>query len=145
MSIPDTVFRNTPRLVHADVSGNRLPRLAMRMFQSTPYLRRLNLANSSINAVDVDINLGYKLEYLDLSDNNLISLSPAIITWLARNSTFLLSGNPWLCDCRLAWMADAMQTGFVHVPDRSAATCKRPFHKIGRKVRTLKLLTHYTL
>ena len=41
---------------------------------------------------------------LDLSGNNLTSLSMDLLDWSSMQSIHL-SGNPWVCDCQLAWVA----------------------------------------
>ena len=40
---------------------------------------------------------------LDLSDNNLTSLSEDLLTWSSMQSIHL-EGNPWSCTCSLSWL-----------------------------------------
>ena len=72
---------------------------------------------------------------LDLSRNSLKVLAPASVPW-AQVRRLDLSGNPLLCDCRLAWLAQSLR----HVPDHDAA-CYSPSHVSGTQLSDLTELS----
>ncbi|XP_066297670.1 chondroadherin-like isoform X1 [Branchiostoma lanceolatum] len=49
-----------------------------------------------------------QLQRLDLSNNNISRLPKAALENLNRLALVTLSGNPWICDCRLSWLRDWM-------------------------------------
>ena len=67
-----------------------------------------------------------KLSRLDLSHNNISSVPSAIIdTWSnSSNLTFLLSDNPWSCDCSNLPLLTFVQTSWRWVEDSNRIRCR---------------------
>ena len=72
---------------------------------------------------------------IDLSRNSLQTLDPALLPW-TQVKRLQLSGNPLQCDCRLAWLAEALR----HVPQHNA-TCHSPSHVSGQQLSELTELS----
>ena len=72
---------------------------------------------------------------LDLSRNSLQRLDPASLPW-TRVKTLQLSGNPLQCDCRLAWLSEALS-----ITPQHNATCRSPSHVSGAQLSELTELS----
>ena len=70
-------------------------------FPSIPHLRMLDLSRTVLRKVGEEtFSLLSQLEVLNLSENRLRRAEPRVFDSLVSLKSLLLSGNPWLCDCR---------------------------------------------
>jgi hypothetical protein len=71
-----------------------------------PELTNLELQGNMItNIADSTFtSLSSSLKSLDLQDNHIITLSRQVIELLDHLERLSLAGNPWLCDCDMAWV-----------------------------------------
>ncbi|XP_064634417.1 insulin-like growth factor-binding protein complex acid labile subunit [Lineus longissimus] len=137
--VAEDVLADVPKLMKLDLSGNKLSRVATKMFQTTHSLRNINLANNSMLLFEVNSNHEYKLNSLDLSDNNIREISSVILAWMGPNGTVGFSGNPWSCNCRMQWLGDALRKSNLNYPKVDQVTCKVPQGMAGRKINTMTI------
>ncbi|XP_078616202.1 uncharacterized protein LOC144884629 [Branchiostoma floridae x Branchiostoma japonicum] len=69
-----------------------------------------------------------QLQRLVLSNNNISRLPEAALKDLNRQALVTLSGNPWICDCRLSWLRDWMDEPVMNpgLLDVSNVRCAAP-------------------
>ena len=105
-SIDADAFRGCVDLERVTISLNmRLSRLAGNAFDALPGLKFLNLADNALQTFEAeDLNVSWdKLEALDLS------------------------GNPWRCDCDLAFLVQTLKEGVANGLG-GGAKCASPVH-----------------
>lgn len=67
------------------------------------------------------------LQHLDLSDNYLERLMPAVLRPVERSLvTLSLAANPWNCACEVRELWTWLQDHLSRVPDPSALLCAQP-------------------
>ena len=77
--IPEILFKCTSKLKSLDISGNRLVQNGLKIAKPLPFLKVLNLSR---NKLDDFPNLhGWRLEQLDLSRNNIVSIPGPAFPW----------------------------------------------------------------
>ncbi|XP_077524375.1 uncharacterized protein LOC144136180 [Amblyomma americanum] len=132
-TLTEATFKGLDQLTRLDLFRNKLRRLGARVFSGTPMLEELDLKYNTIVEVDPlafaglprlgILYLSYNrlrvlptkmflgtpnLMTVDLSQNKLVTLTWRTLQDLATidASSFDLSltGNQFVCDCRLAWM-----------------------------------------
>ena len=81
-----------PELTHFSLDRNRLSILHRNQFQGAPKLRWISLGENSIRTVSEGSFAGVPIEYLDLRDSDLTSLSADAFEQLVKD-TLILSGN----------------------------------------------------
>lgn len=88
-----------------DLSNCSISYLPDESFENTKNLTRLLLSNNKLNSDFMNatkfLDILTKLEYLDLSGNNLTKLSTSVIS-KTNMRDIKLTNNPWICDCTLA-------------------------------------------
>jgi Leucine-rich repeat (LRR) protein len=141
------------RLRHLDLTQNLVSSVVLPEFVTA---NQSAASAAAVNSSAGHVNAG--LLTLSFADNLLESIAEEIVSVMrppsARGShhgsggggTLRLHGNPWLCDCRLRWLVDAVtraRTGgrvrktSAMVVDRQAADdllCKTPSALAGRRV-----------
>ena len=85
-------FEGLSELTHVSLRRNRLSSLHGSQFRGAPKLRWIDLAENSLGAVGEGVFSGVPLEYLDLSDSELTSLSADAFDQAIKD-TLKLSGN----------------------------------------------------
>ena len=85
-------FDGLPSLIAISLDRNRLTTLHGNQFQGAPKLRWISLGENSIRTVSEGAFAGVSLEYLDLRDSDLTSLSADAFDQPVSN-TLILSGN----------------------------------------------------
>ncbi|XP_041064982.1 transforming growth factor beta activator LRRC33-like [Carcharodon carcharias] len=152
VNLPATAFVGSP-LTHLDLSSNNGIRLEASTFQAVAEsLQFLSLRNNGLDSNQLDPGLQVtfsNLETLDLSENSITSLHPALknlrLKWLDLHKNKLptlqqdvlqsllqslrevfLSGNAFDC-CQLNWWISLINTKSLIIPDRSDITCNTSF------------------
>lgn len=114
-------LQELPKLQLLSLQGNNISFISKTLFATLPNLRSLYLDSSNIlrispNAFDALIYI--KQVFLR---NNLLSELPENLfqAILTENKDFqvALSGNPWKCDCNLAWLRELMEEFKTLVPE----------------------------
>lgn len=100
-----------------DLSNCSISYLPDESFENTKNLTRLLLSNNKLNSDFMNatkfLDILTKLEYLDLSGNNLTKLSTCVIS-KTNMKDIKLTNNPWICDCTLAeWWNWAYERGDI--------------------------------
>ncbi len=138
------IVHGSPNLRELDVQYSGIRHLSPTVLSNLPNLRKLNFAGNEISSFRVDLS-GSKLEFLNLSNNNLRELTPQVRNQLdswaksGRQVLLDLSGNPLKCLCEnldfLVWLVspgvtlarkdltkcDHLQDGNVLVTDMNNA------------------------
>ncbi|KAM9821097.1 matrix-remodeling-associated protein 5 [Neosynchiropus ocellatus] len=87
---PDA-FHGLTSLRMLQLEGNRLQQLHPATFSTFTLMGLLHVST---------------LKYLDLSANGLTTLSSRLLADMPQLENLYLHGNPWTCDCNLAWIHD---------------------------------------
>ncbi len=90
--LPAGAFEGLPELTHVSLRRNRLSALHRNQFRGAPKLKWIDLGENPIGTVGEGVFAGVPLEYLDLSDSELTSLSADAFDQLIKD-TLKLSGN----------------------------------------------------
>nr|XP_045017588.1 polycystin-1 isoform X2 [Jaculus jaculus] len=100
----------------------------------------LDLSYNLLQALDVGLlaNLSALVE-LDVSHNRISTLEEGIFANLFNLSEINLSGNPFECDCDLAWLPRWVEERQVHVVQSEAATCTGPSLLAGQPLLNVSL------
>jgi len=91
-------------LTSLDMSRCQLDYLPSDFFMTTPNIKRLLLNDNQLTSYKYDVTFVDRLpalERLDLSRNNLTTISADKFARNGRLTTLRLAGNPWVCDCEL--------------------------------------------
>lgn len=130
------IFLDTPRLRRVSMKKNRIRNLNMETFESMTSLRYLSLDKNKISEVKMPKMFQENLKYLSLTDNNLKTLDKSIIKMMRAYGYMHLRGNPWSCDCRLAWVPT--QGNRVRIANDQDLTCKGPTALAGSLILSLR-------
>ncbi|XP_034241259.1 immunoglobulin domain and leucine-rich repeat-containing protein 2 [Thrips palmi] len=145
--LPDA-YKGLVQLRWLNISDNPLSVLPARIFQYSPQLETLWIDTTNIEVVEKHTFNGLrnlkelsmkdnmhledledkmfddikKLNYLDLSRNNLTTLPHSLGT--LKNLTNLnISQNPWMCDCRMVWFPSWLEPKKNMTFERSNLRC----------------------
>ena len=102
-SIPSTLLNDTDWLI--------MENTAVKYLHGSPKvlskIKYLDLKSSNIHRLSDDfinqLNKSKSLKWLDLSNNNLVSISSNVQDWTNVEKIWL-HGNPFKCDCSMTWM-----------------------------------------
>lgn len=101
------------RLIALDLSGNPLARPPLVLHLTA--LRRLNLSNTGIRLCPVGVRDHPYLQLLDLRDNQIERLPPAVRMQSVSGSRLLLAGNPITDEDSLRWISQHRQETGINV------------------------------
>uniref|UniRef100_A0A803W9F4 Carboxypeptidase N subunit 2 n=1 Tax=Ficedula albicollis TaxID=59894 RepID=A0A803W9F4_FICAL len=136
--VPPGAFRALGQLTELHLDGNRLEELPSGIFSGLGGLRRLQLQHNALGSLASGLG-GLRRLHLHLEGNSLATV-PAILFGLAgltelqlshNNLSSLplvrvgLSDNPWLCDCRLSYLLNWLQS-FAEPLIHGQAFCAGP-------------------
>jgi len=123
-SFNKTVFSGLSNLHHLDLSHNQLTILDSDQLPSLPSLRILDLSNNLIVTIHRDSfsGLGGTMVRVDLSGNNLSSLSWIIFSHLPSLKHLNIERNPWHCDCSLGSLHSELTKMNIYPGEPSCST-----------------------
>ncbi|KAM7163241.1 platelet glycoprotein Ib alpha chain-like [Macrochelys suwanniensis] len=103
-------FRAVGQLKVLNLRGNQLQTLPEEAFEGVAGLKDLDLSDNALDELPQGLLAGLELETLRLSGNQLRTLSSGFFPEGHVFAYVFLAGNPWRCDCGLAylrgWIAD---------------------------------------
>ncbi|XP_019617936.1 PREDICTED: leucine-rich repeat-containing protein 4-like [Branchiostoma belcheri] len=116
-----------------DLKYNNITKVTSKSFKDTTQVKGINLSHNRIHKISVNAFKKLKhLDTIDLSQNLLKTISYDLFKVPiesavrdARRFFATLAINPWLCDCRLAWLADMFRNG-SHMFSSRLVTCDAP-------------------
>ncbi len=132
------------RLRHLEMSGcKRLTTIEARAFEGMQELKHvtisLNKKLTTISGEAFDAASLTTLRRLDLSDNGLSRVEPRLVSWQHLTSLDL-SGNPWECNCNLAFVPEVLNHLATNHSDKIVAgICSSPANLQGVSLQNLKL------
>ncbi|XP_061175903.1 toll-like receptor 4 [Saccostrea echinata] len=109
------IFRNLNKLEILDLQENRISTLPKAAFQGLIYLKYLDLSNNFLKSWDIDTTHMRSVNFIDLSGNEITSLSGEYMKdfdrlGTANTLTLNLLKNSFMCNCRtitfMKWMAE---------------------------------------
>ena len=119
------------RLRVVDLGSNRFKTLPKALLKNSPHLNALYVDNnhlSNCSQIHHVLRRAAQLEFVDLSENRLVTLDKACFDALAVGVTVKLGGNPFQCACDTAavvqWLTDSRRA--LDVADRDSVTCSGP-------------------
>ena len=126
-SVPVSSFRHLSSLRIISLRGNAITHVDAHSFADLPLIESIDLTACRLAYVDRRGFAGCRhLADLSLAHNNLSRLSQGTVEFLpvpAVLRRLRVDGNPWLCDCRLRWLHDRVQTAEGRQPD---SVCRAP-------------------
>ena len=98
------MFAATPRLQKLDLQNNDIEHVEGDAFRGLGRLRVLDMSRNRLEFVSSDTFAGLAaLERLKLNENQIQTLESGAFDHLQRLEKLEISGNPFACDCNLAW------------------------------------------
>lgn len=97
-------FRDVKRLKELNLRGNRLRTLPEEIFEGLAKLQDLDLSDNTLEELPQGLLAGLELETLRLSGNQLRTLPSGFFPEEHMFPYVFLAGNPWRCDCDLAYL-----------------------------------------
>ncbi|KAI8487785.1 Galectin-3-binding protein [Branchiostoma belcheri] len=122
-----------PTTTWLDLKYNNITKVTSKSFKDTTQVKGINLSHNRIHKISVDAFKKLKhLDTIDLSQNLLKTISYDLFKVPIESAVrdgrrffATLAINPWLCDCRLAWLADLFRNG-SHMFSSRLVTCGAP-------------------
>ncbi|XP_062587183.1 toll-like receptor 4 [Saccostrea cucullata] len=152
------IFQNLFILKTLNLTRNRIVRLPIKVFRNLMQLENLNLSFNSLSKFTVPVSHMNRLSHLDLSNNQISSLSRETRDMLdaisQRNILSLnLKGNELRCDCEtldfVKWIISSKNINFLHFDEYvcfSSNSSGIPFSEIENRLQMLeKQCSSYTL
>ena len=122
-----TVTKNLLKLEHFNLAGNGIKILPVDAFSQLRHLKNLSLYHNFLAVVEFDLQ-SQVLEYLDLSDNNILYISKKLTEQLDKSAersklVVNLSGNQLVCDCeRIDFVAWLRYSNAIYQKDKLTCT-----------------------
>ncbi|XP_065259538.1 platelet glycoprotein Ib alpha chain-like [Emys orbicularis] len=143
-------FRDVQLLKDLNLRGNQLRTLPEEAFEGLAMLKDLDLSDNALEELPQGLLAGLKLDKLWLSGNQLRTL-PSNFFPKEPIAYVYLAGNPWRCDCGLAylrgWIADndfsiyiqeQRSDGVLTENDPQSPVCDEPLRHHGSPVLEFK-------
>ncbi len=130
-------------LLSLDLSHNLVKWIPNNMYMMMPHLKSLNLAHNRIHRVDMKLHLAGSVTHLDLSYNEMWTISE---DWnsISKRPEFQikLGGNPWECNCKLKGLSmmvtDSTKWSNFYVNEiYHNLKCASPFSVAGKLIKDL--------
>ena len=124
-----TVTKYLLKLEHFNLAGNGIKIIPVNAFSKLRHLKNLSLYHNFLAVVEFDLQ-SQVLEYLDLSDNNILYISKKFSKQLdkisERSKLFVnLTGNQLICDCeRLYFVAWLRYSNVIYQKEKLTCTLK---------------------
>lgn len=129
--------------LHMDMCGERMT-LEQNFLAQMPRLKRLSLMNSPglgkalVRMLETTpVSPLKQLTEIDLTYNDLHTLTPNIQEVFPALVALALDGNSWICDRRLVWLKQWMKTSDVSFSKYEEVICEQPYSLKGRSIRDI--------
>ncbi|XP_076451932.1 uncharacterized protein LOC143287660 [Babylonia areolata] len=141
--VEDNAFINLENLtfLHLDMGGEKVT-LEQNFLPQMPQLKQLSLMSSPglgkafVQMVDATPIAPLKmLTEIDLTYNDLNTLSPNIREVFPALNALALDGNSWICDRRLVWLKEWMMSSDVSFSKYEEVICEHPYSLKGQLIR----------
>ncbi|XP_054277549.1 insulin-like growth factor-binding protein complex acid labile subunit [Macrosteles quadrilineatus] len=138
--LDDTSFAGLHRLNEIMISG--MPKLTKIGSGTFSILENIKIISCTYNPqlVAIEEKAFWKLDLkrtmlqeVYLNNNNLPRVRKNLLPWL-RMSKVTLDGNPWVCDCRLHWLAILLRSRNNTVDRLTEIKCKEPVWLNGKQI-----------
>ncbi|KAI8042136.1 hypothetical protein M5D96_003438 [Drosophila gunungcola] len=108
--IDEHILESNGQLIHLNLEGNKLSTLGKGPILRSPSLRSLNLRNSQVNQLGIQLLSALpQLRQLDLAQNLLLTLSPGDFYAPRYLASLNVEENPFNCDRALAKVATGLR------------------------------------
>ncbi|XP_069476331.1 uncharacterized protein [Ambystoma mexicanum] len=137
-TLPRGVFQGLSSIHTIALSTNQITALPRDVFGGLLSLTRLHLDNNNLTTLDPDMFKDLlSLEMIDLSNNQLRKIHENIIHQNSNLMSVILHGNPWNCDCKMAYLVDWLKEN-TYPHENNQASCESPPHLKGTVFSHLK-------
>lgn len=124
---PALTYENVVRELSEDVKSIRIDFMnnSFTKLPSIPFPFKVTEIIARHNLIEVLIaeNLNDRVEFLDLSDNKLSSISAEVFKKLIFIKNISLGGNPWICNCSQLEFVNSMKSLQSNIVDYANVFC----------------------
>ncbi|KAL4220181.1 hypothetical protein ACF0H5_020589 [Mactra antiquata] len=135
--LPEDIFDGLKYVEKINLSHNNITTLPAAVFAKLSDLKSLDLSYNFLTTLPTIIPM---LEWFDVSYNQIKSLSEEFSSVLYPQRIVLIAGNPFICDCKVAWLKEWFNTRIylikysTHIDvNKFIPSCSKPDNLVDKR------------